>query len=138
MAESVQRPQVGAGAIVWRGDEVLLIKRGKPPRLGQWSIPGGRIELGETVEAAVHREVMEETGCTIEILGLCGIADSITEHGHIVLIDFTALLAEGEPRAGDDAADARFFPYDEINGLGMWEETERMIHLSRDHVLAMK
>ena len=71
------RPLAGAGAIVWRGDEVLLIRRGKPPRLGEWSIPGGRIEGGETAREAAIRETLEETGCAIEIVALCDVYDAL-------------------------------------------------------------
>lgn len=121
----------GAGAIVWRGDDVLLIRRGKAPLLGQWSIPGGRIEWGETARAAAVREVLEETGCTIEIVALCDVVDSLLEGGHAVLVDFTARWLSGEPRAGDDAAAARFVPYAGIADLGLWEKTLRVIALSR-------
>lgn len=131
MSDLLPRPLVGAGAIVWRGEAVLLIQRGKAPRLGQWSIPGGRVEWGETVREAALRELMEETGCTAEIVALCDVVDSILEGGHIVLVDFTARWTGGEPRAGDDAADARFVPYAEIGALGMWEETVRVIQRSR-------
>jgi 8-oxo-dGTP diphosphatase len=62
--EYPERPVVGVGAVVWRGDSVLLIRRGKPPRLGQWSLPGGAQQLGETLEEAIAREVREETGLT--------------------------------------------------------------------------
>lgn len=126
-----QSPLAGAGAIVWRGDEVLLIKRAKAPLLGQWSIPGGRIEPGETARAAAVREVMEETGCAIEIVALCDVVDSIGPGFHAVLIDFTTRWLGGEPVAGDDAADARFVPFGEIASLGMWSETLRVIALSR-------
>lgn len=134
MSGPPNRPQVAAGAIVWRGDDVLLIKRGKAPRLGQWSIPGGRVEWGETVRDAVLREVMEETGCRVELVALCDVVDSIMEGHHMVLVDFTARWLGGDPRAGDDAGDARFVPYAEIEALGLWDETLRVIRLSRTQV----
>jgi 8-oxo-dGTP diphosphatase len=135
MTEPVpRRPEAGAGAIVWRGDEVLLIQRGKAPRLGQWSIPGGRIEWGETPAEAAVRETAEETGCSIELVGLCGVASALFEDRHIVLIDYTARWLSGEPRAGDDAAAARFVPFGEIAALGMWDETVRMIEDSRRQI----
>lgn len=136
--EDVRRPVVAAGAVVWQGDEVLLIRRGKAPRLGEWSIPGGRVEWGETIEDAVHREILEETGCRIEILGLCTVVDLIDEDRHTVLVDFTALLLEGEPQAGDDAMDARFVPFSEVEALGMWAATMDAIKLSREHLLALR
>jgi 8-oxo-dGTP diphosphatase len=135
MSDQPEGPTAGAGAIVWRGDEVLLIKRGKAPRLGEWSIPGGRIEPGETAEAAAIREVLEETGCTIVILDLCDVVDAIGEGRHMVLFDFTARWVSGEPVAGDDAAEARFIAFHEISALGMWSETLQVIALSRTQIL---
>ena len=137
MNDTARLPQVGVGAVVWRGDEVLIIKRGRPPRMGEWSIPGGRIQWGETLEDAVHREVREETGCTIEIIGLCEVAESMDAGHHIVLIDFTAVLVDGEPRAGDDAAEAHFIRHNALDELEMWDETRRMIELSRAQLQAV-
>jgi 8-oxo-dGTP diphosphatase len=71
MTQPDRRPIACTGAIVWRGDDVLLIRRGKAPRKGEWSIPGGRIEFGEMMRYAAMREVREETGCEVEIAGLC-------------------------------------------------------------------
>jgi 8-oxo-dGTP diphosphatase len=135
MSDQPEGPTAGAGAIVWRGDEVLLIRRGKAPRLGEWSIPGGRIEHGETAEAAAIREVLEETGCTIAVVGLCDVVDAIGEGRHMVLVDFTARWVSGEPVAGDDAAEARFVSFEKIGALGMWSETLRVIALSRTQIL---
>lgn len=133
-----RRPEAGAGAIVWRGDEVLLIQRGKAPRLGQWSIPGGRIEWGETPAEAAVRETAEETGCAIELVGLCGVASALFEDRHIVLIDYTARWVSGEPMAGDDAAAAVFVPFARIASLGMWDETVRMIEDSWNQIQTLK
>ncbi len=135
MSTQPEGPVAGAGAIVWRGEEVLLIRRGKAPRLGEWSIPGGRIEAGETAQAAAIREVLEETGCAIAIVALCDVVDAIGEGRHIVLFDFTARWVGGDPKAGDDAAEARFVPFESIAALGMWGETLRVIALSRTQIL---
>ena len=103
------RPIVGIGIVVFKGPEVLLIQRGKPPRLGQWSLPGGVQELVETVHEAARREVAEETGVDIDIVGLIDTVDSIQrdESGrvryHYTLIDVAAVWRDGEPRAGSDA-----------------------------------
>lgn len=121
------RPVPCVGVVCLRGSEVLLIRRGKPPRMGEWSIPGGRMEMGETVTAAALRELREETGVTAELLGLIEVLDHISEHGHAVLIDFAARWTGGEPEAGDDAADARFFAFEQACAMVGWSETERII-----------
>lgn len=130
------RPVVGVGAVVWREGRVLLVKRGKPPRLGQWSLPGGGQQLGETLLEAVAREVREETGLDLVGAELLTTVDLIErdEAGavrfHYTLVDFTADAAEGEPQAGDDAADARWFERAELEALGLWSETLRIIELA--------
>src|SRR5690242_12217520 len=104
-------PTPCAGVVCLRGEEVLLIRRGKPPRLGEWSIPGGRIEWGEGAEAAALRELEEETGVRAEIAGLLDVVDGLFgPESHYVLVDYAALWRSGEPVAGDDAAEARFWP----------------------------
>ena len=132
------RPIVGVGVVVWRGDRVLLIQRGKAPRRGEWSIPGGAQEVGETVEAAGRREVREETGLEIEITGFLAVVDAIRpdEEGrirsHYTLIDFAAEWVSGEAVAGDDAADCRWVHPDELPDYGLWDETLRMIRISSE------
>jgi 8-oxo-dGTP diphosphatase len=126
-ASEPPRPVPCVGVVCLRGQEVLLIRRGKPPRLGEWSIPGGRMEWGETVAAAALRELAEETGVEAELLGLIEVLDHISEHGHAVLIDFAARWISGEPVAGDDAMEARFFPLEEACAQVTWSETERII-----------
>ena len=121
------RPVPCVGVVCLRGSEVLLIQRGKPPRQGQWSIPGGRMEWGETVTAAALRELREETGVEAELLGLIEVLDHISEHGHMVLIDFAARWTSGDVVAGDDATDAGFFPLEEACARVGWSETERII-----------
>jgi 8-oxo-dGTP diphosphatase len=113
--------------VCFRGEEVLLIQRGKAPRLGQWSIPGGRIESGEAAAVAALRELYEETGVEAELLGLIDVVDYIAPERHYVLIDYAARWTGGEPIAGDDAADARFVPVADIRSLGLWDETVKVI-----------
>lgn len=120
-------PTPCAGVVCFRGEEVLLIQRGKAPRLGQWSIPGGRIESGEAAAVAALRELYEETGVEAELLGLIDVVDYIAPERHYVLIDYAARWTGGEPIAGDDAADARFVPVADIRSLGLWDETVKVI-----------
>ncbi len=127
-------PIPAVGVVCIRGDDVLLIRRGKPPRAGEWSLPGGRIEPGERAVDAALRELREETGVEAEILGLIDVVDGIfPEAGmHYVLIDYAARWLSGDPVAGDDAAEARFVPIKEIDGLIDWSETRRIIREAFD------
>jgi 8-oxo-dGTP diphosphatase len=132
-----ERPIVGVGIVVLDGDRVLLVRRGKEPRNGLWSLPGGAQEVGETVFETAKREVQEETGLSVEVIGLLDVIDSIhhDDEGrvriHYTLVDVDARGA-GDPVAGDDAADAAWFDIDEIGVLDLWDETVRIIHLARD------
>ena len=130
----MSHPVPTVGVVCLRDQEVLLIKRGTPPRLGQWSVPGGRLEWGETLQVAALRELKEETGVDAELLGLIDVIDGVfpARPGgeitrHYVLIDYAARWAGGEPVAGDDAAEARFVSRDEAMALVEWEETRRVI-----------
>jgi len=124
------------GVVCVRGEEVLLIRRGTAPRLGEWSLPGGRIEYGETLAAAAARELYEETGVEAELLGLLAVIDGLfLEMGrHYVLIDYLARWTAGEPRPGDDAAEARFFPFEAAVAAVAWGETKRVIRLAQERV----
>jgi len=127
---------VGVGAVVFKDDEVLLIKRGKEPFLGQWSIPGGRLEFGENLRAAVMREVLEETGVSIEITGLIDAFDALPSvlvpDRHFVLIDYVARWVSGRPCAGDDAADAQFMPYNDAVKRVHWDQTRLALQRARE------
>jgi len=136
----VNNPVPTVGVVCLKGDEVLLIRRGQPPRLNQWSLPGGRLEWGETLQAAALRELKEETGVDAELLGLLDVVDGVfparpSADGkgsgeitrHYVMIDYAARWTAGEPVAGDDAADARFVSLDEALALVEWDETRRVI-----------
>ena len=115
------------GVVCIRGDEVLLIQRGTAPRKGEWSIPGGRIETGETEAQACLRELSEETAVTAQLLTKITALDADFEGFHYRLHDYLARWTSGEPKAGDDADLARFIPLSEIASLGMWSETLRII-----------
>ncbi len=126
-----RRPSLGAGMVCFRDDQVLLIKRGKAPRLGEWSIPGGHVEWGETTAQAAIREVMEETGIEAEALDLIEVIDAIgpgePPQGHYVLVDYLGRWVSGEPRAGCDAAEAIFAPLTRLADYQLWEVTHRII-----------
>jgi len=129
-----QRPVATVGVVCLRGAEVLLIKRGNPPRQGQWSLPGGRLEWGETLTVGALRELSEETSVSAEILGLVDVVDGIFTSRtsgdttrHYLLIDYAARWLSGEPVAGDDAAEARFVSLDDAMSLVEWDETRRVI-----------
>jgi len=126
-------PKIGVGVVLFRGREVLLIRRGTPPMLGQWSIPGGRQEWGETLEATARRELFEETGVEAGPLVLVDAIDAIhrDEAGavtwHYSLIDYAGLWTGGEARAGDDCAAVDWVGLDATGGRLEWSKTEAVI-----------
>ncbi len=131
---SVTKPSVGVGAVVIKENTVLMIKRGKPPRAGHWSLPGGGQELGETVFEGAVREIKEETGVDIEVLGLIDVIDSISRKDsvvthHYTIVDVLARWTGGQAVAGDDAMDAAWFSLRECQELDIWSETWRIIRL---------
>jgi 8-oxo-dGTP diphosphatase len=125
-------PVPAVGVVCLRGNEVLLIRRGTPPRQGEWSLPGGRIEPGERAIDAGLRELREETGVEARVTGLLDVVDGLFPDAgrHYVLIDYAAEWVSGEPVAGDDAMDARFVALDQVDGLIDWSETRRIIALA--------
>ena len=126
--------RIGVGAVVFRDDQVLLVKRGKAPMLGLWSIPGGGLEYGETIKDGVIREVREETSCEIKITGLIDVFEAIRPGEphvpHTVMIDYAAEWVSGEPFAGDDAAEAEFVAIDEALKRLSWDETRRALQMA--------
>jgi 8-oxo-dGTP diphosphatase len=131
-------PVPAVGVVCMKGDQVLLIRRGNPPLKGSWSLPGGRIEAGERAADAALRELREETGLTAELIGLVDVVDGLfTSRSsgeltrHYVLIDYAARWLQGEPRAGDDAEEARWFGPQALDALDLWSETRRIIALAR-------
>ena len=134
MSVPLPAPVPAVGVVCLRGDSVLLIRRGTPPRQGEWSLPGGRIELGERAVDAALRELREETGVEAEITGLIDVVDGLfPEAGHhYVLIDYAARWVSGEPMAGDDAAEARFVALADVEALIDWSETRRIIRMAAD------
>lgn len=122
-------PVPAVGVVCLKGDQVLMIRRGTAPRIGQWSLPGGRIAPGERAMDAALRELREETGVTARLVGLIDVVDGIfaDEGRHYVLIDYAAEWIEGAPVAGDDAAEATFMSIDEALEAVDWDQTRRII-----------
>ena len=124
------RPLVGVGVVVFKDDRVLLVRRGKPPREGHWSLPGGRQRLGEQVAETAVREVAEETAIEIDLV------DSITRdvegavQYHYTLIDFAATWRSGRALAGHDATDVTWADPGALAPYDLWPETERIIALA--------
>lgn len=130
------RPFVGVGVVIFRGEEVLLAQRGKRPRLNTWSIPGGAQEIGETVEEAGIREIREETGLEIEVLGLVDVIDSINRDAdgkiqfHYTLVDLMAEWRGGEAIAADDVAAVRWVKLEELPDYDLRQVTYDVILLA--------
>ncbi len=131
--EYPDRPLVGVGVAVLRGESVLLIQRGRAPGLGRWALPGGAQKLGERLEAAARREVLEETGVSIGVLHLAAVVDSVDYDAggkirfHYTIIDYAAAWRGGEPRPDGDARAARFVAVSGLGELGLAGETMRVI-----------
>ncbi len=134
--EYPERPIVGVGVVVLSRAGVLLIKRGKPPRQGGWSLPGGAQELGETVEETARREILEETGLSITPIGLVDVVDSITHDDagavqyHYTLVDLAASAEPDPPTAGGDVAGAAWVALEDLAEKNLWSETVRVIRLA--------
>jgi 8-oxo-dGTP diphosphatase len=131
-------PLVGVGAIIVDAGRVALVKRGQAPLLGEWSIPGGMLELGETVRQGAEREALEETGLVVRATELLGVFDRVVLDDakrcqyHYVLIDFLCERISGKLHAAGDASDARWFTLEEVSKLPLPEDTARVIQLGFD------
>jgi len=138
--EFPDRPFVGIGAVIVDGDRVVLVKRAHPPIQGQWSIPGGVLEVGELVREAAVREAREETGLIVEPGELLGVFDRVLRDPeqrvqyHYVLIDFLCRAVGGELRAASDAVEVRWFKREELPGLNLAEDTQEVILKGFDRV----
>jgi ADP-ribose pyrophosphatase YjhB (NUDIX family) len=129
------QPLVGVGTVIVADARVVLVKRGKAPLLGEWSIPGGMLELGETVRAGAEREALEETGLVVRATELLGVSDRVIPEGgrtlyHYVLIDFLCEVVAGELRASGDATDAQWFTQAQVSDLNLAEDTASLIGLA--------
>lgn len=140
--EYPDRPLVGVGAIIVDAGRVALVKRGKAPLLGEWSIPGGMLELGETMRQGAEREAVEETGLVVRATELLGVFDRVVLDDqqrcqyHYVLIDFLCERISGDLRAAGDAADARWFTSGEVSKLLLPEDTARVIRIGLEKAIS--
>lgn len=131
--EFPEQPIIGVGAIIIEDGRVLLVKRAHPPIAGQWSIPGGALEVGELVREAAVREAREETGLMVEPGELLGVFDRVLRNAeqrvqyHYVLIDFLCKPVGGELCAASDAAEVRWFTREELPALHLAEDTHEVI-----------
>ena len=117
------------GAVVVADDELLVIRRGHGPAAGEWSVPGGRVEAGETLAEAVVRELAEETGVEGVCGPLIGWVERIGEDHHFVILDFWATVLERQqPVAGDDAAEARWVPVGDVAELALVDGLAEFLH----------
>jgi ADP-ribose pyrophosphatase YjhB (NUDIX family) len=135
--EYPSRPFVGIGIVVIKGDQVLLCRRGKPPNMGSWTLPGGAQDLGETCEAAARRELLEETGLTVGELHFCAHVDTIRRDDtgrvrfHYTILDFAARWSGGEPVAGSDVSEVEWSPLNALEPYDLWSEAHRIIGIAR-------
>jgi ADP-ribose pyrophosphatase len=131
--EYPESPQIAVGAIVIKDGHILLVKRGQPPGQGMWAIPGGSVELGETLQEAAEREVKEETGIIIRAVNPVHTFDLIDRDNvgrvrfHYVIIDLVADYASGEPHPGGDASEARWIAYEELDKLPASQTTREVL-----------
>jgi 8-oxo-dGTP diphosphatase len=138
--EYPERPLVGIGGVVIHDGRAVLIRRGSEPLRGEWSIPGGMLELGETLEQGVERELWEEVGLRVHVVGFIEVFDRIyfdpnqpegtreAPRFHYVIVDFLVELLSGEAKAGSDVTDVAWAREEELDGFEMTETAMRILH----------
>ncbi len=135
--EYPDRPFVGIGIVVIKGDQVLLCRRGKAPNIGSWTLPGGAQDVGETCEDAARRELKEETGLSVGALHFCAHVDTIRrdEAGrvrfHYTILDFAARWTGGDPVASTDVSEVTWASLDDLTPYDLWSEAHRVIAIAR-------
>jgi 8-oxo-dGTP diphosphatase len=133
-------PLIGVGAVIIRNNQVVLVKRGQAPLQGEWSIPGGLLEVGETLRQGAEREALEETGLAAKATELLGVFERLVPDDdkrtryHYILIDFLCQVVAGELKASGDAADARWFSPEELSSLPLPGDTAAVIRLAFEKV----
>ena len=131
--EYPEQPVVGVGAIIFQGESVLLVKRDQEPGKGQWSLPGGVVEVGETLIEALQREIYEEVSIKIEIGDLVRLLDRIIYdlerrvQFHYIIADYWGWIVSGQLQSGSDVSDARFVELEEAKKMGISKEVEETI-----------
>jgi ADP-ribose pyrophosphatase YjhB (NUDIX family) len=134
--EYPKNPLVGVGGVIVKGQQVLLVRRAREPLRGQWSLPGGLVETGETLAAAVRREIAEETGLRVRVERIVEVLDRITRDSqkrvqfHYVLVDFLCRVQGGRLRAGSDVSEARWVRRDQLATYGLRAVTRRVIDIA--------
>jgi 8-oxo-dGTP diphosphatase len=136
MASPVQpsHPQLAVSAAIFRDDKILLVRRARTPAKGFYSLPGGRVEFGETLYGALHREVDEETALKIEIVGLAGWREVLPEtagSGHYLIMSFAARWVAGEPVLNDELDDFRWLAPDGFGDLDVTAGLQPVIQSAR-------
>ncbi|MFQ6123719.1 MAG: NUDIX hydrolase [Candidatus Heimdallarchaeota archaeon] len=132
--EYPKRPIVGVGAVIIRGDEILLVRRGQAPRKGEWAIPGGVVELGEKTREAVAREVLEECDIQIEVGEVLEVMDAVIRDKdgrikyHYVLCDFLAKYKAGHLSPSSDVLDAKWVKFNEVQTLEITKGTQQLLN----------
>jgi len=138
--EYPDRPWVGIGVVAFDGDRVLLVQRGKPPRLGMWSLPGGAQQVGERAEAAARRELLEETGIEVGPLEVAAVVDAISRDEknavrfHYTIVDYCGRWTAGVARPGDDVAAVAWALPEELPSFDLTPDVLRVISLARSRV----
>jgi len=128
-----EHPIIGVGAVVVDGSRVLLVRRANEPHKGEWSVPGGMLELGEKLRDGVRREVLEETGLVVEPGEVLDVFDSIFTDGqgrmqyHYVLIDFLCRHMSGEAKAGTDVSEVRWISENDLPAMGLSESVGQVV-----------
>lgn len=138
------RPLVGVGAVIRKGQRVVVVRRKAPPLKGRWSIPGGLVDVGETLRHAVVREAREETGLTVKVGKLVEVFERMLHDNrgrtkyHFVLLDYLCRPVKGRLRAGSDAAEARWVTRRELERLPMVESAKRVLRLALNSQFKIK
>jgi 8-oxo-dGTP diphosphatase len=128
-------PQLAVSAAIFRDDKILLVRRARSPAKGFYSLPGGRVEFGETLHAALYREVAEETALKVEIIGLAGWREVVpgTSGGkHYLIMSFAARWTSGEPVLNDELDDFRWLPPDALGDLKLTDGLQEVIQSAKD------